>query len=56
MNEPVCLEVVEVGADRFETIRVASSSKGEVRDGRIELTPSDFSDGRCELEVQFAEI
>lgn len=53
VSDPVCLEVVEVGADRFETIRVTSSSKGEVRDGRIELTPSDFSDGRCELEVQF---
>ena len=53
VDDAVCLEVMEVGADSFETIQVKRSSKGVIRDGRIELAPSDFLDGKGELEVVF---
>jgi hypothetical protein len=50
---PVALEVIEVGADRFETLPVQTSSIGKVKNGLIELTPADFANNRCELDATF---
>ena len=53
MKGPVALEVIEVGADRFEALPVQTSSVGKVNKGVIELTPKEFADGKCQLDATF---
>lgn len=50
---PVALEVIEVGADRFEALPVQTASIGKVKKGVIELTREDFANGKCELDATF---